>query len=178
VPATIMEWPGIRNFASQLPLSTVKCGGKENQMELDRALELAVVSSWDELINPGEMCSVHVEYKNITAVPLTLVEVWTIRQRGYGTLAFRYVASGVESSAPHMDGTVMQFANSYHSDTLANNLDFIMRNQSTFTRPIDHSTHGLIQIETPNEEDRKKASVWLDSIRMPLAAGHTGAVMP
>lgn len=59
-------------------------------MELDRALELAVTSSWDELVKPGEIRSIHVEYKNVSGLPLSLVEVWSIRKRGYGTLAFRY----------------------------------------------------------------------------------------
>lgn len=134
-------------------------------MELDRALELAVISSWDELVHPGEPCSIHVEYKNVSGLPLSLVQVWTIRKRGYGTLAFRYVAPRADSSTPHLEAATMSFANSYRSDILASNVDFIMRNQSDFTRPIDHSIHGLVQIETPNEEDRERAAAWRHSIQ-------------
>ena len=125
-------------------------------MELDRALELAVTSSWDELVKPGEIRSIHVEYKNVSGLPLSLIEVWSIRKRGYGTLAFRYVVPPADSTTAHLEDAMMSFTNSYHSDTLASNLDFIMRNQKEFTRPIDHSVHGLVQIETPSEEDKKE----------------------
>jgi hypothetical protein len=140
-------------------------------MELDRALELAVMSSWEELVNPGELCSIHVEYKNVSGLPLSLVEVWTIRKRGYGTLAFRYVVPRADSSTPHLEGATMSFANSYHSEILASNLDFIMRNQSDFTRPIDHSIHGFVQIETPNGEDKESAAVWRHSIQTERRVG-------
>lgn len=136
-------------------------------MELDRAFELAVMSSWDELVKKAEPSSIHVEYENITGLPVTVVEVWTIRQRGYGTLAFRYTSPETLSSVPHAEVAEMQFSNSYRSDILANSLDFIMRNQTSFTRSPDHSIHGFIQIETPNELDREKAGLWLSSIRMP-----------
>jgi hypothetical protein len=134
-------------------------------MELDRAFELAVMSCWDELVKSAEPCSIQVEYKNLSGLPVRLVEVWTIRKRGYGKLAFRYVSPESDASIPHVEVAEMQFANSYRSDTLANSLDFIMRNQASFTRPIDHSSHGLIQIETPNEQDRERSELWLASIR-------------
>ncbi len=140
-------------------------------MELDRAFELAVTSSWDELVHPGESCSIHVEYKNESGLPLSLVEVWTIRNRGYGNLAFRYVAPRADSSAPHLEPATMSFANSYHSDILASNLDFIMRNQSDFTRPIDHSIHGLVQIDTPNEDAKESAAAWRRSIQTQRRVG-------
>ncbi len=50
-------------------------------MELDRALELAVVSSWEDLVKPGETCSVHVEYKNTSDLPLNSLEVILLRHR-------------------------------------------------------------------------------------------------
>ena len=37
--------------------------GKVDDVELDRALELAVVASWEDMVKPGETCSVHVEYE-------------------------------------------------------------------------------------------------------------------
>src|SRR5579872_2893131 len=133
-------------------------------MELDRAFELAVISAWDELIRSGEPCSVHVEYKNVAELPLSLVEVWTIAKRGYGMLAFRYDSPRSDSPAPRVEAASMNFANSYRSETLASNFDFIMKNQKDFRRPIDHSIHGFVQIETPNQEDRKIAAAWRSSI--------------
>lgn len=55
-------------------------------MELDRALELAVESSWQELVNPDELCSIHIQYENIAELALSSLEVWMIKNRGYGKL--------------------------------------------------------------------------------------------
>ena len=124
-------------------------------MELDRALELAVVSSWEDLVKPDETCSVHVEYENISALPLGLLEVWTIKNRGYGTLVCRYsVEPSNSASSPASEVPKIRFANSYHSKRVADNLDFILWNQSQFTRPADRSIHGLVQIDCPSEKPK------------------------
>lgn len=125
-------------------------------MELDRALELAVVSSWNELASPGEPCSVHVEYKNVSAVPLSSLEVWMIKKRGYGMLVCR--CSGPSFGAADTSGCV--FGNAYRSETLAGDLDFILRNQGQFSRPADRSVHGLVQVDQPSAEDRSDATAW------------------
>lgn len=129
-------------------------------MELDRALELAVVSSWEELVKPGEACSVHVKYENISALPFGLLEVWTIKNRGYGTLVCRYSVEPSNSAPPASEVPTIRFANSYHSKRLSDNLDFILRNLSQFTRPPDRSIHGLVQIACPSEESRNDAATW------------------
>ena len=129
-------------------------------MELDRALELAVVSSWGELVKPSETCSVHVEYKNISDLPVSSLEVWTIRNRGYGTLVCDYSVAPSNSVSPSSEVPGIRFANSYHSKMLVNNLNFIMRNQHHFTRPVDGSIHGLVQIDCPSEEDKSDAATW------------------
>lgn len=129
-------------------------------MELDRALELAVVSSWGELVKPGETCSVHVEYENVSDLPLSSLEVWTIRNRGYGTLVCDYSVVPSNSVSPSSEVPGIRFANSYHSKMLVNNLNFVMRNQHRFTRPADGSIHGLVQIDCPTEEDKSDAGTW------------------
>ena len=108
-------------------------------MDLDRALELAVVSSWDDLVNPGESCSIHVEYRNMSELPLNSVEVWKIKNRGNGTLVCRYTISRTDSSPVAPETLEMRFANNYRSAILADNLDFIMRNQQQFSRHPDRS---------------------------------------
>jgi len=132
-------------------------------MELDRALELAVVSSWEDLVKPGETCSAHVEYKKVPSLPLDSLEVWTIRNRGYGTLVCRYYGTPSSSVSASSEASV-HFANSYHSKRLANNLAFIMENQWQFTRPADRSIHGLVQIDGPTEEDRSDAADWTQAV--------------
>ena len=134
-------------------------------MELDRALELAVVSSWDEIVNPGEPCSLHVEYENVRELPLNSVEVWMIKNRGYGTLVCNYSMPLSDSSVASPETLGMQSANSCRSKTLAANLDFIMRNQHQFSRPPDRSIHALIQIDHPSKEERERAAIWSRGIR-------------
>jgi hypothetical protein len=134
-------------------------------MELDRALRLAVTSCWDDLVRPDEASSVHLEYKNVSGLPLSLVEVWIINEDGGRALAFRYAAPRSNSSRRRREEPRMQFANSYRSLHLAGNVGFIMRNQDTFTRPADGSIHGFIEIETPSAESRKVAGAWQHTIQ-------------
>jgi hypothetical protein len=129
---------------------------RSTKMELDRALELAVVSSWNELVSTGEPCSVHVEYQNVSSVPLNSVEVWMIKNRGYGTLICR--CSVPSSQTADTSGCV--FGNAYRSETLGGDLDFILRNQSQFSRAPGGSVHGLVQVGQPNAEDRSDATSW------------------
>jgi hypothetical protein len=63
----------------------------------------------------------------------------------------------------------LHFATSYRSQILADNLDFIMRNQCRFSRPADHSIHGLVQVDVPGDEDRKIATAWSCSARGSVA---------
>jgi hypothetical protein len=132
-------------------------------MELDRALEFAVVSSWDELAKPGESCSLHVEYVNVSGLPLDSVEVWMIANRGYGKLVCNYSMSRADSP----ETLRMHFANSYRSNALTANLDFIMRNQQQFSRLPDRSIHGLVQVDPPSDEERKLAASWSSSVLTP-----------
>jgi hypothetical protein len=138
---------------------------RQNKVELDRALELAVISSWADLVNPGESCLVHVEYKDISDIPLDSLEVWTIRNRGYGTLVCLCSISPSSSTLVSSAIPSVQFANSCHSQTLASNLSFIMRNQGEFTRPTGRSVHGLVQIDSPSDEEQSAAAAWSEAVR-------------
>jgi len=138
-------------------------------MELDRAFELAVVASWGDLVKPSDTSSVHVEYEKQPNSPLTSLSVWTIKNRGYGTLVCRYSAAPPNSPTLSSEVPGAHFANAYHSKKLVEDLDFIMRNQGQFTRPIDRSVHGLVQIDCPSTEDRSEAAAWSHSIRAELA---------
>jgi len=133
-------------------------------MELDRALELAVVASWKDVIKPGDPCSVHVEYEKQRDCPLSSLSVWTIRNRGYGTLVCRYSVAPPDSASSTSEVSRVHFANSYQSEILADCLNFIMRNQGQFTRPADRSIHGLVQIDCPTEEDRSDAATWSQAV--------------
>ena len=138
-------------------------------MELDRALELAVVASWEDVVKRGDPCSVHVEYEKQSDSPLASLSVWTIRNRGYGTLICRYSVAPLDSASFGSEVSKVRFANSYQSEILAECLDFIMRNQGQFTRPADRSIHGLVQIDCPSEEDRSDAASWSQAVRTEFA---------
>jgi len=138
-------------------------------MDLGQALDLAVVTSWAELVDPGEACSIHVEYVDLSGLPVSSLEVWKIKNRGYGTLVCRYSRAGSHSA--RLEVPAMHFANSYSSQALADNLDFILRNQHQFSRPSDRSIHGLVQIELPSEDERKSATIWSREVRTNSTAG-------
>lgn len=138
-------------------------------MDLDQALELAVVSSWEDLAKAGDTCSVHVEYENVSHLPLRSLEVWTIRGHGYGTLVCRYSpAANLPNPRPSED-PALRFANSYHSEVLADGLNFIFRNQDRFTRPSGRSVHGLVQVDCPTAKERSEAKTWSQSVRTEFA---------
>ena len=140
-------------------------------MELDRALRLAIISCWDDLVGQDDLSCVHVEYKNVPGLPLSLVEVWIIKKAGsQRALAFRYAAPRSNSAARRPEEPRMQFANSYRSLNLADTVDFIMRNQGNFTRRDDRSIHGFIEIGTPNAESREIAGMWLPTVKKEVSA--------
>jgi hypothetical protein len=133
-------------------------------MELDRALELAVESSWEELVNPDESCSIHIVYKNISELPLDSLEVWMIKNRGYGKLVCGYSLLRSDSLAASSEPLGIHFEKPFRSETMARNLDFIMRNQPKFSRPPDRSVHGLVQINHPSEAEAENATIWSRAI--------------
>jgi len=138
-------------------------------MELDRALELAVLASWEDLVEPGDTCCVRVEYEKQPDSPLSSVAVWTVTNRGYETLVCSYSISPSDSASGSFEGLSIQFTNSYGSKTLADSLGFVMRNQNSFSRPTDRSIHGLVQVDCPSKENRSEAASWNRSIRAEFA---------
>jgi hypothetical protein len=99
------------------------------------------------------------------------LEVWKIKNRGYGTLVCRYSTAGSNSLVSRLEVPTMHFANSYRSQTLSDNLDFILRNQHQFSRPSDRSIHGLVQIELPSGDERKSAAIWSRELGTDSAVG-------
>ena len=59
----------------------------------------------------------------------------------------------------------MHFSNKYRSQKLAEDLDFIMRNQRDFTRRFTGSVRALVQVSAPSTEEKRRAAGWKDSIR-------------
>jgi hypothetical protein len=141
-------------------------------MELDKALQYAVVLAWDDLTKVFNPCSIRVEYQCPPGTPLDHVSVWSARARGYQDRVCDYWMAG---SLTHPHG--VQFTNGYVSDKLVEMLDLVMKNQGQFTRAADACRDGLVLIYPPSGGDQAAAATWMsDAHGAPMTFG--GAVDP
>jgi hypothetical protein len=124
-------------------------------IDFEKALELAVILSWEELVKPEDHSSIHVEYANVDGIPIASLQIWAMYKR-YENLVCDY--SVVPSSGSQLQRA--RFANAYASQSLAEALDFIMQNQSQFSRPTGRGVNGLVQVAAPTKEDRASAADW------------------
>ncbi len=124
-------------------------------MELDKAFEFAVILAWEDLMKVTEPCSVRVEYRSEPGTSLDYLSVWSVRAGGYQDLVCDY---RTWTSPAHASG--VRFRNGHHSDTLAETLDFIMKNQGQFTCRADACRDGLVQIYPPTGDERIEAATW------------------
>jgi hypothetical protein len=129
-------------------------------MKLDKAFEFAVILAWEELMKVNESSAVRVEYQRDPGTPLAYLRIWAAMPGGSNDLVCDY---WTWASSAHARG--VHFTNGYHSDTLALTLDFVMRNQDQFTRPVDACRDGLVLIYPPTEDERREASNWTGEIQ-------------
>jgi len=124
-------------------------------MQLDKALEFAVVQSWEDLTRDTEPCSIRVEYEGEPGTSLDYLRIWSDRGGGYRRLVCEYWTwtSPAHSSA-------LRFTDGYHSDELGETLDFIMKNQDQFTRRADACRNGRLMINPPTRDQRAEAAIW------------------
>jgi hypothetical protein len=129
-------------------------------MELDKALQFAVIVAWEDLSTANQARSVRVEYQGKPGTALDNVTVWSSKIWGYHDLVCDYWTS---ASSAHPGGAC--FKNGHRSDKLAGSLDFIMRNQNLFTRPADAGRNGLVLIDPPAADERQQAATWMNQVR-------------
>ena len=129
-------------------------------MELDTALQCAVILAWEDLMKACQPCSARVEYQGPPGTRLDYLSVWSVRARGYQDLVCDY---WTWASSAHPRG--VRFSNGHSSDQLAETLDFIMENQGQFTRPADACRDGLVLIYPPAREERTEAATWLREVQ-------------
>jgi hypothetical protein len=96
-------------------------------VDFDKALEFAVISSWDDLVKPEESNSIHVEYTNVDGIPIAALQVWAT-YRGHGNRVCDY--SLIPSSNSKVSEA--QFTNSCASHSLAEALNLIMQTKPSF----------------------------------------------
>ena len=126
------------------------------QLELDQALRHAVILAWEDLRNPTEPRSVRVEYLFEQGTALDHLSVWSVGVGGYQDLVCDY---WTWASLAHPSGA--RFGSTHYSDKLVQTLVFVMKHQGQFTRPADAGRDGLVQIHSPDADDRTEAATWM-----------------
>ena len=129
-------------------------------MELDKALQFAVILAWGDLMRTSQSRSVRVEYRGKPESALDNMSVWSSKVWGYHDLVCDYSTSALSS---YPSGVC--FKNGYGSDKLADSLSFIMHNQDRFTRVADAGHNGLVLIDPPARDERQEAAAWMNQVR-------------
>jgi hypothetical protein len=132
----------------------------EFNMELDKALQYAVIAAWEDLAKVSKPSSARVEYLCEPGTALDYLSVWSVRAGGEQDLVCDY---WTWTSSAHPSG--VRFRNGHSSDQLAQTLDLIMNNQDRFTRPADGGRYGLILIYPPAEDARAKAGATMREVQ-------------
>jgi hypothetical protein len=120
---------------------------------LDRALEYAVIQSWDDLMPNPSSGLIHLEYQIGEDGSLDYLTVWASTLRGYWNLICELWMRPLWS---HVRG--LRFENDYHSEKFARTLHWVMEHESLLKKTS--SKHGLIQIYPPTAEERSEAKRW------------------
>ena len=126
---------------------------QQEDQNLDLVLESAVVVSWADLIQSAPTALIHLEYDFAANGTLDYVRVWSSLTRGHWLLACEYWMS-----ASRFHSTGIHFENGYRSEGLAHILESVMQHQSAFSLPADLGRQGLLQIQSPTEEEGKTAA--------------------
>jgi hypothetical protein len=88
---------------------------------LDRALEYALIQSWDELMPDPTSGLIHVEYQTEVDGSLDFLTVWASAIRGYWNRVCELWMRPLRSHA-----TGLRFGDDYHSERPARRLVFVM----------------------------------------------------
>ena len=136
-------------------------------------LELAVISSWTDLMPTTQAGAIHIEY-DFVADCVDHVQVWSSVSRGHWLLACSYWMSASNS---HDAG--IQFHNGYESKALAHILNFVMKHQHTFSFPENLGRKKLLQLSTPTPEASMEATTsvnegcrWSDELSLKASVEH------
>jgi hypothetical protein len=125
-------------------------------MELDKALEFAVILGWADLKKVSDPCSARVEYQSAAGTTVDYLSIWSVDAEGHQAMVCDY---WTRSSPAHTSGT--GFKNKFQSPPLGLALDFILMNQDQFTRPADACPEGLALIYPPTGDDLTEATTWM-----------------
>ena len=128
-------------------------------MELDKALEFAVILAWEDLMKVTNPCSARVEYRCEPGTSLDYLGIWSVNAEGEQNMVCDY---WTWTSSAHPSG--VRFSNRFHSEQLGQTLDFILMNQDQFTRRADACRDGLALIYPPTGDERTEAATWMRGV--------------
>jgi hypothetical protein len=122
-------------------------------IRLDRALECAVVLSWNELMPDTSSGLVRMEYHTGADGLLEYLKVWAFRIRGYGKLVCEYWVRPIWS---HRPGIV--FGEGYRSGAFSHRLESVIQHETAFA--VQPHVDRSFQIYPPTQEERMAAENW------------------
>jgi hypothetical protein len=128
-------------------------------MELDKALEFAVILAWEDLMKVAPLCSARVEYRSAPGTALDYLSVWSVDAERKQNMV---CDCWTWASAAHPMG--IRFNNKFQSHQLGQALDFILMNQDQFTRPADACPEGLALIYPPTGDELTEATTWMGGV--------------
>lgn len=139
-------------------------------MDFDKALEFAVTRAWNDLVPGDRLLSARVEYESTRGVLVDSLTVWTVRSWGYQDRLCDW--TGASQTTP----AGLRFSNGYHSDTLAEALDYIMKNQDKFARSGDAWRSHFVVIQPPAADQVAQAAAWMPGVPVesPVAVDASG----
>jgi hypothetical protein len=138
-------------------------------MKLHKALEFAVILSWQDLLKVETPACVRVEYECEAKSPLDHLTIWLDKGKGYSDRVCDY---WTRTSPAHPQA--MRFWKGHDSGQLARALAFIMQNQDRFTSPTT-ARDGLVLIYPPGEAECSEAAAWEETA---LGAATTSGKQP
>ena len=130
----------------------------DQNQNLDKILESAVVANWSELMRGEQSGVIHVEYGFVPTGTLDYVQVWSCITRGHWLLACAWTSDSTS------DGTGVHFENGYESEGLAHILELVMTHQNVFDLPASVGRARLLQIATPNPEETTAAAASISGV--------------
>jgi hypothetical protein len=128
-------------------------------MELDNALEFAVVLGWNDLKKVADPSSARVEYRSAVGTAVDYLSIWSVDGEAKQNMVCDY---WTWTSSAHPSG--IRFNGKFQSAPLGLALDFILMNQDQFTRPADAFPEGLALVFPPTADELTKASTWMSGV--------------
>jgi hypothetical protein len=128
-------------------------------MELDKALEFAVILAWEDLMKVTNPNSARVEYRSAPGTAVDYLSIWSVDAECKQNMVCDY---WTWTSSAHPSGIC--FNNKFQSHPLGLALDFILMNQDQFTRPADACPEGLALVYPPTGDERTEAATWMSGV--------------